>query len=109
MPMIEGFDSWEDYFDELDGRLYSAKYDLKISERDGLPQLETFPKEDNMPDLEIVTHNENGVIYFTTILTFPVLDSNELNYYDSTHYYIEKWENVGSVVSYINQLEVELD
>lgn len=62
-------------------------------------KLKASNEKQYMPTIEVETIEEDGVYYFSPSLTFPDLNQADMDYYDSIHYWLEKWEKVGKFIS----------
>lgn len=100
--------NWEEDLDGFRGDFYNVGYDFNVRDDHGLPKIEVQAKEPLLPNVEISTSVEDGHIYFSSLVKFPDLDSDKLDYYDSIHYWISKWEHVGSVLSDLNKFFLEI-
>ena len=52
--------------------------------------------------VELDSDGENNIYYFMPVVTLPTLDSTELNFADSIHYYLKEYtDNIGRFAKYI--------
>lgn len=77
---------------------YHAGYDMKI-DSDVNVTIKSYENKKYMPEITVETVEEDGVYYFVPKLKFPELDQNDMEYYDSIHYWLGKWEGVGKFIS----------
>ena len=61
----------------------------------------------DLPDIEIDTHNNDGIYTFDAKLTYPVLDTNNMSYSDTVEYVMKKWMDIAGFVRRL--LEWEYD
>ena len=88
-------------FSELAGKFQDVEYKMSVNddldlkfEWDGSSQDESY-----MPLITTKTQKANGVVSYTPTLDFPKLNDEDLEFYDSIHYYTAKWEKVGRVIT----------
>ena len=58
---------------------------------------------------ELDSDGESQYIYFWPVLEFPIIDSSELNFGDSTHYILDRWEALGRWVKEMIEYPYEID
>lgn len=75
-------------FSELGNAFYNEHYDLSVDEDCNLTAVAT-EDTDLMPKIEITTTYDGGKYYYSQKLTFPVLDYEDMNFYDD----IAHWTN----------------
>lgn len=84
--------------DAIASDAYNVGYDLEVV--GGEIKLTSKGSEAQlMPKIEVKPVMEDGVLYLETELSFPEIKSSELDYADSTEYYLKKWYNVGRFVT----------
>ena len=58
-----------------------------------------------MPKVAVSTEYDevDDLVYMSVSLEFPTLSSNEHDYADTIHYYIDQWSKVGELVTYMHK------
>ena len=92
-----GSSNFVEYVDYIDGELYRAncaasgntpdtfRIEVDPSAFDGLPYSVSIKTE-------LESDGESNYIYFLPVISFPRLDTAELDFADSASYYLSKWE-----------------
>lgn len=88
----------EGAFNGLESDAYNSGYNMKIT-RDFQVALTARKDTDHMPIITVNTLIEDEAVYFEPAMTFPVLDSSKLDYYDSIHYWIGRWADVSNFIT----------
>ena len=87
-------------FSEIAGKFQDVKYEMSVDKELNMTLECVDDDKARMP--EITTKKEktdDGVYYYIPTLTFPKLNDADLDFYDSIHYYLSKWEKVGRVIT----------
>ena len=104
-PIKTSEDITDKYFSDFAGRAYNVGYDFEV-DSDFNVKLTARGDADKMPKIEIATHKMNdGTYEFSPMLTFPVLDSNDLDYADSLEYWMKRWIGVASFLTSLIRYE----
>ena len=88
--------SFADYMDDLNGKLYHANCEAVGSSPDNF-RIEVDPTSfNNYPfsvrvETELDSDGESNMIYFLPVITFPELDTSELAFADSASYIVSRW------------------
>lgn len=91
-------------FEELASR-FSNWYKVTIDDDMHLTFTRTGSDSKYLPEIEVETRQDpdDGLYYLVPKLTFPELDQDDLEYYDSIHYWISEWERIGKRISELNE------
>ncbi len=96
---------FEEYVYRLDSDLYHYGLSAEGTSPDNLKILvESEALQGVQIDLkvELDSDGENNIYYFMPVITLPTLDSTELDYADSIHYYLKEYtDNIGRFAKYI--------
>lgn len=104
-PIKAAEDVTYEYFSDFAGRAYNVGYDLEV-DSDFNVKMTAREDADMMPKIETATHKMNdGTYTFSPVLTFPILDSNNLDYADSLEYWMKKWMEVAAFLTSLIQYE----
>lgn len=91
----------------LDNEMYHAGYEVTGTGAFPDVQLTVTCREqesDKMPNITFEVHEyEKGNYEVIPTLTFPDLTVEDGDFYDTIHYWLDKWEGVGSIISEINK------
>ena len=91
----------------LDNEMYHAGYEVTGTGTFPDVQLTVTCREqepDKMPNITFEIHEyEKGNYEVIPTLTFPDLTVEDGDFYDTIHYWLDKWEGVGSIISEINK------
>lgn len=91
----------------LDNEMYHAGYEVIGTGTFPDVQLTVTCREqesDKMPNITFEVHEyEKGNYEVIPTLTFPDLTVEDGDFYDTIHYWLDKWEGVGSIISEINK------
>ena len=91
----------------LDNEMYHAGYEVTGTGTFPDVQLTVTCREqesDKMPNITFEVHEyEKGNYEVIPTLTFPDLTVEDGDFYDTIHYWLDKWEGVGSIISEINK------
>lgn len=77
---------------------YNDHYELSVDEDCNLTAVATEDAE-YMPKIEIATIYENGKYYYSPKLTFPVLDNEDMEFYDDIAHWTNKWKDIGRLMT----------
>lgn len=89
-------------FGELENAFYNEHYNLEISENGDL-EATAFEDADMMPKIAIHKSEVDGNYYYSAALAFPVLDSTEMEFYDSIAYWMKRWSEIGHIITMLDQ------
>lgn len=93
-PVVAAEDITYKYFGDFAGRAYNIGYDFDV-DSDMNIKMSARDDADKMPKIDIATEKtSDGTYLFFPMMTFPVLDSNELEFADSLEYYTKRWNRV---------------
>lgn len=91
----------------LDNEMYHARYEVTGTGTFPDVQLTVTCREqesDKMPNITFEVHEyEKGNYEVIPTLTFPDLTVEDGDFYDTIHYWLDKWAGVGSIISEINK------
>lgn len=91
----------------LDNEMYHAGYEVTGTGTFPDVQLTVTCREqepNKMPNITFeVREYEQGNYEVIPTLTFPNLTVEDGDFYDTIHYWLDKWANVGTVISQINE------
>lgn len=87
---------------------YDVGYDLNIDQDVNLV-LEVRSSSDKkyLPEIEVETIIDDGVYYFSPRLIFPKLDFEDMEYYDSIQYWLDKWAKIGKFISTLTSIHYD--
>lgn len=62
-----------------------------------------------LPEITVTTNQDpdDGIYYFTPNLKFPELKQEDMDYYDSIHYFLGKWEEIGKFITELVKFEYD--
>ena len=93
-PITAAEDITDNYFRDFARRAYNIGYDFDV-DSDMNIKMSARDDSDKMPKIDIATEKtSDGTYLFFPMMTFPVLDSNELEFADSLEYYTKRWNRV---------------
>lgn len=93
-PITAAEDITDKYFSDFARRAYNIGYDFDV-DSDMNIKMSARDDADKMPKIDIATEKtSDGTYLFFPMMTFPVLDSNELEFADSLEYYTKRWNRV---------------
>ena len=93
------------YFGDFAGRAYNIGYDFEV-DSDVNIKMTARDDADKMPKIDIATEKmSDGTYLFSPTMTFPVLDSNELEFADSLEYYTKRWNRVAMFLTSLIEYE----
>ena len=102
-------DITDKYFSDFAGRAYNIGYDFDV-DADMNIKMTAIEDVDKMPKIDIATEKiADGSYMFLPMMTFPILDSAELNFADSLSYYTRKWNNVARFLTSLIQFELNIN
>ena len=87
-------------FSELAALFRNEHYDLSVDEDCNLTVIATKDKS-FMPTIEITTEFNNGKYMYSPVLTFPVLDYADMQYYDDIEHWTNRWHSIGLLMSHL--------
>ena len=97
----------EIFVELLDNEMYHAGYEVTGIGTFPDVQLTVTCREkepDKMPNITFEVHEyEKGNYEVIPTLTFPNLTVEDGDFYDTIHYWLDKWAGVGSIISQINK------
>lgn len=98
----------EERFAETISEAYDVGYNLTIDGNVDMT-LEARSSTDRkyLPEIEVETVEDDGVYYFSPKLTFPELDFEDMEYYDSIQYWLDKWAKIGKFISTLTSLHYD--
>ena len=85
-------------FLELWNAFYNENYELSVDEDCNLTAVAT-ENADRMPEIEITTIYNDGKYYYSPKLTFPVLDYEDMNFYDDIAHWTNRWYDIGRLMT----------
>lgn len=85
-------------FSELWNAFYNEHYELSVDEDCNLTAVAT-ENADRMPKIEITTTYDGGKYYYSPKLTFPVLDYEDMNFYDDIAHWTNRWYDIGRLMT----------
>lgn len=97
-------------FSELENYAYNRHYELTGEvDNSGNYQLhlECTKNPELMPVVTITTDNSSQIFTFATKLTFPELDSSQLDYADSIAHWTSRWAVVGELCTQICRFRLD--
>lgn len=104
-PVIASEDITDKYFGDFAGRAYNIGYDFDV-DSDMNIKMTAREAADKMPKIDIATEKTTaGTYLFFPMMTFPILDSNELEFADSLEYYTKKWNRVAMFLTSLINFE----
>ena len=104
-PIVAAEDITDKYFSDFAGRAYNIGYDLDV-DSDMNIKMAAREDADKMPKIDIATEKTANATYlFFPMMTFPILDSNELEFTDSLEYYTKKWNRVAMFLTSLLEYE----
>lgn len=100
-------DMFNGAFSELWSSADKVDYKLEISEDMKMTLTAKGSDAKYLPEITVTTNEDpdDGIYYFTPKLEFPDLDQEDMDYYDSIHYYLGKWENIGKFITELVKFE----
>ena len=103
--IIASEDITDKYFSDFAGRAYNIGYDFDV-DSDMNIKMTAREDADKMPKIDIATEKtSDGTYLFYPMMTFPILDSNELEFADSLEYYTKKWNEVAMFLTSLIEYE----
>lgn len=101
---------WQDELDYLGTLFDNAGYIMDVKEgSDGLPVINVKSSDDNlMPTIKIKSYREDEYVRLAAKVTFPELNTIDFYYYDEAEYYLEKWAQLGKVITVINDILIDI-
>lgn len=103
--VIAAEDITDRYFSDFAGRAYNIGYDFDV-DSDMNIKMTAREDADKMPKIDIATEKTtDGTYLFFPMMTFPILDSNELEFADSLEYYTKKWNRVAMFLTSLINFE----
>ena len=104
-PVVAAQDITDKYFGDFAGRAYNIGYDFDVDSGMNI-KMTAREDADKMPKIDIATEKtKDGSYLFFPTMTFPVLDSSELEFADSLEYYTKKWNRVAMFLTSLINFE----
>lgn len=85
-------------FSELAHDFYNEEYELSVDDDCNLTAV-AKKDADLMPEIEITTVLDGGKYYYSPKLTFPVLDYEDMNFYDDIAHWTNRWFDIGRLMT----------
>lgn len=96
------YDMHHGAFSELANSFYNEHYELSVDAECNLTAKATEDAQ-YMPTIEIKTDNQDGKYWYSPKLTFPVLNYDDMEFYDSIAHWTKRWSEIGSLMSQLAQ------
>lgn len=95
---IDIYSAFDGAFSSIAGSFDREYYELKIDNECNLTA-EAIQDTKYMPTIEITTTQTDGKYWFSPKLTFPTLDYEDMEFYDSIAHWTRRWSEIGKLMS----------
>ena len=90
------------YFENVEEQARWAGYNTSV-DSDLNIQFTAMKDKEFMPKISTKQYHDRGKTWYDCILTFPQLNTENMNYHDDIHYYINEWLKVSKLTSWLWQ------
>lgn len=104
--MIPSNEDIEYLFSPLTSSTYG--YTCRVHQNSsGIPEVELLNSDPHMPNIKVIPEIDKYGLYFDVVLSFPELDSRELEFVSSIEAIVNSWAKIAKEFSRIIQKSIE--
>lgn len=97
-----------DMLGEVSDVAYNVGYNMEVDDEFNIT-FDAVRDEKYMPTITVKTEFDDGTYYFIPTLRFPVLKQDDMMYADDIEAYIDRWGEVGNMITLLNRTSINPD